>query len=319
MTAVPWSHALFQTIVAAALSSHLMGDLRCCVYNPLSMVQAHRDQDCLDQLHSCHVVGIVGTNRKHDISIQQNRLGPFTRLQWSKGEAATGLELWVHRRYISPKHFRGHWSGEGDLQGRVGAARFKTPKLDILCMVAYLPPNNTRRALSEKICRWMCDVVAMQGHRCVPLVFLDHWQLPTQLQRTRTAHCCGSLRKDIFYVLAILFFLVAQPFIPIVGVTPLERTTSCCPKVCFPKLDPVQCGTEPGMHCSSLTVQPAETTGLWCSLFTSNCSTVTTLRSMCAGITTSFPVVCKEMELTSLSRQWKVHLNHQNNLGPQIR
>ena len=131
---------------------------------------------------------------------------------------------------------------------------------------------------------------------------------PTQLQRTRTAHCCGSLRKDIFYVLAILFFLVAQPILPIVGVTPLERTTSCCPKVCFPKLDPVQCGTEPGMHCSSLTVQPAETTGLWCSLFTSNCSTVTTLRSMCAGITTSFPVVCKEMELTSLSRQWKVHL-----------
>ena len=55
------------------------------------MVQAHRDQDCLDQFHSCHVVGIVGANRKHDISIQQNRLGPFIRLQWSKGEAGHGF------------------------------------------------------------------------------------------------------------------------------------------------------------------------------------------------------------------------------------
>ena len=137
------------------------------------MVQANRDQDCLEQFRACHIVGLVGTNRTHDFCIQQTRLGPFTRLQWSKGEPSTGLELWVHRRYISPKHFRGHWSGEGELQGRVGAARFKTPQLDLLCIVAYMPPNGTKQSVSEKICRWMCEVVSAQGHRCVPLVFLD--------------------------------------------------------------------------------------------------------------------------------------------------
>lgn len=90
----------------------------------LSMVQADRDQDCLEQFRACHIVGLVG----------KTRLGPFARLQWSKGELSTGLELWVRRRYISPKHFQGHWSGEGGLQGRVGAARFKTQiRLEIKC------------------------------------------------------------------------------------------------------------------------------------------------------------------------------------------
>ena len=205
-----------------------MGDLRCCVFNPLSMVQANRDQDCLEQFRACHIVGLVGANRKHDLCIQQTRLGPFARLQRSKDEPSTGLELWVHRRCISPKHFRGHWSGE---QGRVGAATPKTPQLDILGIVAYLPPKGAKPRVSEKSCRWiMCEVVSAQGHRCVPLVFLDgnaHLGLdkvrgpsmctrpaghqaseePMQRQRTRMARYCAGLRSGAFFALATLFSL----------------------------------------------------------------------------------------------------------------
>ena len=137
------------------------------------MLQANRDHDCLAQFKSCHLVGIVGTNRALDNSVQQGKLGHFNRLQWAKGDPSTGLELWAHRRYIAPKHFRGHWSGEGELRGRVGAARFKTPQLDLLCIVAYLPPNDTRTDLSKRICKWMCELVSQHGHRCVPLIFMD--------------------------------------------------------------------------------------------------------------------------------------------------
>ena len=237
------------------------------------MVQANRDQDCLEQFRACHIVGLVGTNRTHDFCIQQTRLGPFTRLQWSKGGPSTGLELWVHRRYISPKHFRGHWSGEGELQGRVGAARFKTPQLDLLCIVAYIPPNGTKQNVSEKIRRWMCEVVSAQGHRCVPLVFLDgnahlgldkapgaqHLYTPSQSPSIGRANA-APLRIVTFFALVTLFSHVVPLSMLIMAGILREQTISRCHKVCFPKLRPVKCGTGPVTPCKSLVALPAEIT-----------------------------------------------------------
>lgn len=290
------------------------------------MVQANRDQDCLDQFRACHIVGLVGTNRKHDLCIQQNRHGPFTRLQWSKGEPSTGLELWVHRRYISPKHFRGHWSGEGELQGRVGAARFKTPQLDLLCVVVYMPPNNTKRSVCEKICRWLCDVVSAQGHRCVPLLFMDgnahlglvqgaqHLYTPSQSPSVGRANPAlenqnGTLLRKFaerhFLCFSNTFFHAALLSMPITGDIPLGLTTLFCPKVCSRMSRLAKCGTERGMHCRSLTVLPVVITAQWSSRSMCGYSTVMRAPHQCGGIMTSCPNACVAMVTQSLYMQWR--------------
>ena len=59
----------------------VMGSIRCCVHNPLSMLQANRGNDFLVQFKSCHLVGVVGINRALDNPFEQGKLGPCNRLR----------------------------------------------------------------------------------------------------------------------------------------------------------------------------------------------------------------------------------------------
>ena len=258
------------------------------------MLQANRDHDCLAQFKSCHLVGIVGTNRALDNSVQQGKLGHCNRLQWAKGDPCTGLELWVHRRYITPKHFRGHWSGEGELRGRVGAARFKTPQISFALWRVFQPTilgQACQNAFANGCASWCRNMViavfllfSWMGMRIsawtrslacsmlTPCPSLRPCEQQIRRRKTQMGGYCVSLLSATIFVLATLFFVVALPSTLMMADPHLGWTISS--SLGAPKSSLVKCGTALEMRCSLWTATPDAITDHSSSMSPSDSATV---------------------------------------------
>ena len=143
------------------------------MYNPQSLQRVHREAEIAEQLRSCTAIGLVGTCLASDLQCSTGHVNSFFKLQWPRAARCTGLALWTRRDSFPRSAYRGMWAGTGKLSGRVAAARFKTAALDVLFVLAYLPPGDDRLDVTDAALAWISRLLERTGHRVLPILLMD--------------------------------------------------------------------------------------------------------------------------------------------------
>ena len=126
----------------AILLLQVLGAMRVCHYNPLSMRQSARWADICKLLCSCDVVGLSGTQINTSLACQQDVCHGYHRFQWGRGPGLrgkpTGCALLFKKTSFAARGFKWIYSPPDKLKGRLGAVRFHTVSMDVCFITGCL-------------------------------------------------------------------------------------------------------------------------------------------------------------------------------------
>ena len=146
--------------------------LRVATYNPLSMLQAGRQDDVLGQFRSVDLLAVVGTCCTTDLQVEQSQISNKTLCRLGRGDRSTGIDLHINTRRFGKGSVRSVESLSGRNKGRAMAIHIKTRFYDIMFCAFYLPPGE-RKKDTDDIIEWVSERVDKRGHRCLPLLCCD--------------------------------------------------------------------------------------------------------------------------------------------------
>ena len=146
--------------------------LRVATYNPLSMLQAGRQDGVLEQFRSVDLLAVVGTCCKTELQVEQSQIANKTLYRLGRGDRNTGIDLYINTRRFGKGAVRSVESLSGRHKGRALAIHIKTRIYDIMLCAFYLPPGE-RKKDTDDVINWVSERVDKCGHRCLPLLCCD--------------------------------------------------------------------------------------------------------------------------------------------------
>ena len=146
--------------------------LRVATYNPLSMLQAGRQDDVLGQFRSVDLLAVVGTCCTTDLQVEQSQISNKTLYRLGRGDRTTGIDLYINTRRFGKGAVRSVESLSGRNKERAMAIHIKTRIYGIMFCAFYLPPGE-RKKDTDDIIEWVSERVDKCGHRCLPLLCCD--------------------------------------------------------------------------------------------------------------------------------------------------
>eukprot|EP00971_Amphidinium_carterae_P352980 6492786-Amphidinium_carterae.1 len=168
-------------------------NLRCVQYNPQHVGGSRPLHDILRVMrkYSVRALSLTGTGQSrktasHDggMDLLQVEACGYLVLQWPhgarKGVAGTnkscGCMLAVEKRLFPPRSLVQTWTPPARIQGRGGAARFRTRGLlDICFMVVYcpVPSSDPDGQVLSCLLAWLGKVIDALPARCMPVLMMD--------------------------------------------------------------------------------------------------------------------------------------------------
>jgi hypothetical protein len=160
-----------------------MSALRIISFNPLVANHSRIISIC-SEFNEKHIIALPGTGKKHNKqgdAYSFRKCGKFSCFEWGWAAKQAGINkscglcLLVSRKVLPNTCINHVYSPPMSLQGRVGAVRYKTPKLDICIVVMYLAPslNNTLSVINKKVLAWVQDLMSKRGHRVAFVICTD--------------------------------------------------------------------------------------------------------------------------------------------------
>ena len=166
----------FHSTPSSAPSTPLHPSLHIVTYNPLVANSHNRIRSICSELRNTHIIGLPGTGKMHNThgsSYTIRRSGPFCCFEWgwAKKQAginkSCGVSLLIARDVLPNKCINHIYSPPISRQGRVGAVRYKTARLDICIIVIYLAPNvnNVSSDINKRVLAWVQKLISKIGTR----------------------------------------------------------------------------------------------------------------------------------------------------------
>ncbi len=149
-------------------------------YNPQCAWTYDRLVDICDVCHKAHILALAGTSKKQISSeCEQRRFKQYQVLEWGwtndrGSNKSCGVSLLINNK-VFPK-INAVFSPPKCIAGRAGAVRMKRADLDVLAIVCYFAPDQSKHSHREanlQICKWVRALCGRMPNRCCILLTGD--------------------------------------------------------------------------------------------------------------------------------------------------
>ena len=164
--------------------------LKLLQWNPMSLVQAGREQEISERFKQFPICVLVGTQIRamqgrqiFERDLEQHKAVHFGYGRGGLTNKSCGISIMLHKRWFRAPQIATRWcAGERNaaIRGRGGAVRLRSGRFDITVIGIYIAPRPSRAEPKAKwirqvdaVCEWIEWLLTQLPARTTPMLALD--------------------------------------------------------------------------------------------------------------------------------------------------